>query len=107
VNIENHDYFVLWEFQVKPEAQRRFETIYGREGDWSLLFRQSPHYLGTQLFQDVERPGRYLTLDRWRSGEALHRFKTDHKADYDAFDKQCESLTRHESLIGEFEGLPA
>lgn len=100
----NHHYFVLWEFQAKPEAKLPFERIYGPEGDWSVLFRQSPDYCGTQLFRDTEQPGRYITLDRWTSREAFHRFKANHVDDYEVFDRRCESLTSHESLIGEFDG---
>lgn len=97
----------IWEFQVKPDSISVFEKIYGPNGAWAQLFRRSPDYLGTELLRDLNHPGRYLTLDRWTSREALLRFKQDHHADYSALDKQCESLTEHEALLGEFESLPA
>lgn len=98
---------VIWEFQVKPESISAFEKIYGPEGAWAQLFRQSADYLGTELLHGLSRPGRYLTLDHWTSREALQRFKQDHHAAYTALDKQCESLTEHEALLGEFESLTA
>ncbi len=96
-------YVALWEFQVKPESISAFEEAYCPDGAWAQLFRQSPHYLGTQLVRALNRPGRYLTLDHWTSHESLHHFKQDHQADYSALDKQCESLTEHEVFLGDFE----
>jgi heme-degrading monooxygenase HmoA len=105
MNSHSAHYLIIWEFQVKPEAKLAFEQAYGPEGDWAQLFSQSADYRGTQLLRDTNRPGRYLTLDRWASREAFHQFKQDHQADYDAFDQRCEALTSDESLIGEFELL--
>jgi heme-degrading monooxygenase HmoA len=102
---ENADFIVIWEFQVAREAQPAFEKVYGSAGDWAAFFRLSRDYRGTQLFRDLNRPGRYLTFDRWSSRKALHQFKQAHQARYDAFDKQCEGLTTSEALIGEFESV--
>lgn len=103
----DHNYLALWEFNVKPDSISVFEGIYGPDGAWAQLFRQSPDYLGTELLRDLTHPGRYLTLDHWTSREAFHRFKQDHHAAYAALDKQSENLTEHEALLGEFESLPA
>ncbi len=98
-------YLALWEFQVKPESISAFEETYGPDGAWAQLFRQSPDYLGTELLRDLNHPGRYLTLDRWTSHEALGRFKKDHYADYSALDQQCESLTEREAFLDDFESV--
>lgn len=100
-------FIAIWQFQVKPESIAAFEKIYGPEGAWARLFRNSPDYLGTDLVRDLDHPRRYLTLDRWTSREALQRFKQDHHAAYTALDKQCESLTEREVLLGEFESFAA
>jgi heme-degrading monooxygenase HmoA len=107
VNTHRAHYLVIWEFKVKPEAKLAFEQAYGPEGDWAQLFNQSPDYRGTQLVRDTNRPGRYLTLDRWASRAGFHQFKQAHQADYNAFDQRCEALTADECLIGEFELLSA
>jgi quinol monooxygenase YgiN len=97
----------VWEFQVKPEAVSAFESIYGPDGAWAQLFRQSPDYLGTELIRDLDRPGRYLTLDHWTSREALQSLKQNLHVEYAALDQQCESLTEREVFLGNFESLPA
>lgn len=101
------NYLAIWEFEIKPESRAQFEEIYGPEGAWAQLFRQSTDYLGTKLIRDLTRPGRYLTLDCWTSREALHRFKQVRADEYKTLDKQCESLTEREAMVGEFEGAPA
>jgi heme-degrading monooxygenase HmoA len=103
MNTHGLQYLVIWEFQVKPQAHVAFEKIYGPAGDWANLFRRSPDFRGTQLVRDIDWPLRYLILDRWTSREAFQQFKHAYQADYDAFDKQCESLTDHESLLSEFD----
>jgi|HubBroStandDraft_1064217.scaffolds.fasta_scaffold03106_2 quinol monooxygenase YgiN len=107
LNTDSPHYLVIWEFQVKPETKLAFEQAYGPEGDWARLFRQCPDYRGTQLVRDTDRPGRYLTFDRWTSRATFDQFKQAHRADYDAFDQRCAALTDDESLIGEFELLSA
>src|SRR5882757_4144284 len=35
-------FLVLWEFEVKPGCEKRFERVYGPGGDWDSLFRRDP-----------------------------------------------------------------
>lgn len=100
-------YQALWEFQVKPESISAFEEIYGPDGVWAQLFRHSPDFLGTKLFRDRNHPGRYMTLDRWTSRDALHHFKQAHQSAYQELDQQCERLTEREVFLGEFESVGA
>ncbi|MBZ5546901.1 MAG: antibiotic biosynthesis monooxygenase [Acidobacteriia bacterium] len=100
-------YLAIWEFEIKADCRAQFEEVYGPDGAWAQLFRQSPDYLGTKLLCDLTRPGRYLTLDSWSSREAFHTFKQAHAAEYETLDKQCEGLTEGEAMVGEFEEAPA
>lgn len=102
--MSNH-YLALWEFHVKNESISAFEKIYGPDGAWAQLFRQSPDYVGTELVRDLDHPGHYLTLDRWTSRDALHRFKHEYQSAYAALDKQCESLTEKEFFLGDFDSV--
>ena len=96
-------FVVVWEFEPSPEATLEFERVYGPDGEWVPLFRRSPDYLGTELLRDLDRPGHYLTIDRWTSRAAYDRFRTERAAEYRAIDAACEGLTRHEALVGAFE----
>ena len=100
-------WLAVWEFQVKPESLAEFERIYGPEGLWSKLFRHSSSYLGTELLRDTDRAGKYLTVDRWTSRDALRQFKQQYAEEYAALDKICEELTESEAVVGNFESITA
>ena len=97
-------WLAVWEFQVKPESAAEFERIYGPgpDGLWAGLFRRSSAYLGTEFLWDTDRAGRYLTIDRWTSRDALQQFKQKYAAEYAALDKICERLTESEAKVGDF-----
>lgn len=98
-----HDaYAYVWEFEVPPEAEAAFRREYGPQGSWAALFRRDPAYIETLLLQDRGQPGRFLTVDRWRSAEAFHAFKERFGAEYAEIDRRCEALTHREALLGTF-----
>lgn len=82
-------YMILWEFQVKPGREKRFEQVYSPEGDWARFFRQGKDYLGTELERDLQKKGRYLTADYWTSQIAYESFREQRLGEYQALDKQC------------------
>jgi len=96
-------FLVLWEFDVKPGCEARFESVYGPDGDWAELFRLDPNYRETRLLRNPECPNIYLTLDFWQSRQSYENFKSLHYESYRALDELCEGLTVFEKLIGTFE----
>jgi heme-degrading monooxygenase HmoA len=95
-------FLVVWEFQVRPGEELRFEEIYGQAGAWVKLFARNSDYVRTELQRDLRQPGRYLTLDYWTSEAAYDRFHDANQEAYAAIDRECESLTEREVLIGRF-----
>src|SRR5215470_4654741 len=96
-------FVVLWEFEVKPGREERFERVYGADGEWVRLFRSDANYQGTRLLRDASRDGIYLTIDTWRSREAYERFREAAAERYAAIDAECQGLTKSERHIGSFE----
>jgi heme-degrading monooxygenase HmoA len=96
-------YLILWEFHVKDGLESRFEEIYGPEGAWAKFFRRGDGYAGTELLRDVQRKGRYVTLDYWVSQAAYETFREQHLAEYKAIDLECESLTFAETPLGSYQ----
>jgi len=99
-------FLVLWEFEVKPGCERRFESVYGPNGDWAQLFRRDPHCLETHLLHEVSQPQTYFTLDIWKSKQAYELFKSQSLEAYATLDKICEDLTISERFLGSFEKPP-
>jgi heme-degrading monooxygenase HmoA len=97
-----HRYVYIWEFEVQADHQAEFLRHYGPDGTWDHLFRQASGFLETILLHDQERPGRYLTVDRWDSHEAQEAFLQTHRPEYDRIDRLCESLTTAERSLGAY-----
>ena len=59
---------LVWEFIVRPDDIREFETHYSSGGTWAELFRKSAGYRGTVLWRDatarVSLPGRGFVGER-------------------------------------------
>jgi len=98
-------YIIIWEYQIKPEKQPEFESIYSPKGAWAELFEKSTGYLGTELLCDETRPQRYITLDRWASRDDYEAFLAQWAMEYKALDARCEGLTASESLIGKWNSV--
>jgi heme-degrading monooxygenase HmoA len=93
-------FVALWEFEVKPGYEEKFEKVYGANGAWAKLFAWDAAYRGTRLAHDVERERVYLTLDFWETREAYEKFKKKNAAEYDRIDQECEGMTETEKHLG-------
>ena len=96
-------FLVLWEFEVKPGHEQRFEEVYSPGGDWDSLFRTDPNHAGTRLFRDTSRSGMYLTADYWLSRKSYEEFLALRKSEYNVLDAVTEDLTLSERHIGSLE----
>jgi heme-degrading monooxygenase HmoA len=96
-------FVILWEFEVKPGSEERFERVYGPGGDWDSLFRHDSHHAGTHLWRDTSRPSVYLTADYWHSRAAYDAFLTAQESAYKSLDAATQELTTREQKIGAYE----
>ena len=97
-------YVIVWEFEPQAGQEPAFERSYASDGDWAALLGRSSEFRGTELLRSVAGQ-RYVTVDRWTSADAFDAFRDRWRADYEALDRQCDTLTRREALIGRFETL--
>jgi|HubBroStandDraft_4_1064222.scaffolds.fasta_scaffold234247_1 hypothetical protein len=95
-------YLVIWEFRVRPGMEKRFEEVYGSEGDWVRLFLRDKEFIGTELIRNLKGFGGYLTLDFWMSQTGYESFRARHAADYEVLDASCEALTESERELGSY-----
>jgi hypothetical protein len=96
-------FLVLWEFEVKPGCEQRFEKVYGPGGDWDSLFGRDSNHAGTHLFRDANKPRVYLTTDYWRSRKSYEDFLQAAGNEYKNLDSVSEELTANERHIGSYE----
>jgi hypothetical protein len=96
-------FLVLWEFEVKPGGEERFQQVYGPGGDWDSLFRTDSNHVGTRLFHDTNRSGVYLTADYWLSRKSYEESLALRRSEYTDLDAATENLTLNERHVGSFE----
>ena len=89
----------IWRFTVHPQRIEDFERHYASNGPWARLFARSPGFIGTELFRSTSEKGVYITMDTWESEAAFDAFKRVHKSEYDAVDRECESMTIREHRV--------
>ncbi len=92
-------FVILWEFEVKPGSEDRFQNAYGPEGQWVRLFQRDPHFRGTQLQRDPSRPLYYFTIDFWDSESAYNHFLAANRAAYEEIERVGDALTVHERRV--------
>jgi len=96
-------FLVLWEYEVKPGCEERFEKAYGPAGGWAGLFGTDSQYQQTRLLRDPWARNVYLTLDFWASRESYDEFMASHIAEYKTMDSTGENLTVSERRLGAYE----
>lgn len=56
---------VVWQFDVKRGREKDFEALYGADGEWTALNRQTRSYLGSSFLRDQNRSLRFLLIEYW------------------------------------------
>ena len=93
-------YLIVWKFQILPERRSEFLRRYASEGEWSRLFARAMGWQGTTLVALEGTTDIFLTIDRWESLDAWHRFRADFATEYEALDLACAGLTLMEERVG-------
>ena len=92
---------VIWEYQVRPGMEAGFERLYGADGDWVALFREHEGFVDTELLRG-DRPGVYLSIDRWRSETHYDAFLASAHERYARIDALGDAFTLDERRIGRY-----
>lgn len=56
---------IMWQFDVKSGQAAEFEQLFGADGDWTRLNRQTRSYLGSSFLRDQNRSSRYIVIEYW------------------------------------------
>jgi heme-degrading monooxygenase HmoA len=95
-------YVSVWEFEVPEDRVAAFREAYGPTGSWAQLFSDASGYLRTELYRDLARPDRFMTVDHWESEDAWLAFLADHTVAYDALDNRYAGMAVKETPVGAF-----
>lgn len=100
-------YTYIWEYLVLPDRVVEFVELYGPQGAWSDLFRQSTGYNRTELHRDRIQPNRFITVDYWQSYDAWFDWRALFEAEFEELDRRGEQLTADERELGQFHCVSA
>lgn len=92
----------IWEYLVKEEHLEEFKRIYSPVGAWTELFKKADGYIATDLHQGISDPKRFMTVDFWNTKDDRDNFRSQFSKEFKVLDKHCESFTKREQLIGDF-----
>lgn len=92
----------MWEYEVSGDRTGAFIAVYGPDGPWGELFGRAAGFLGTELYRDAARAGRFLTIDRWQDEQDWRWFLGAFGPAYQSLDAQLEGLAAAERSL--FEG---
>lgn len=92
----------IWEYIINEDRREEFLRYYQPEGVWAIFFKKGEGYIRTELLEDAENSRRFLTIDYWKSRADRDAFRKKHAQEFEMIDKTCESFTRSERFLGDF-----
>jgi hypothetical protein len=92
----------VWEYEVPGDRTGAFIAAYAADGPWGELFGRAAGFLGTELYRDAARAGRFLTIDRSQDEQDWRSFISAFALAYESLDAQLEGLAATERSV--FEG---
>jgi len=96
-------FLVLWEFEVKPGCEKRFERVYGPGGDWDSLFRRDPPPCEKSFIPRYGETACVPHSEYWLSRKSYEEFLSAQDVEYKALDSIAEELTANERHVGSYE----
>jgi quinol monooxygenase YgiN len=90
---------VIWQFDVKKGREEEFEKLYGADGDWTALSRQTRSYLGSSFLHDQNQASRYLLIEYWSEMIVYEQHRASRAALIDSIE------TRRAELVDAVEPL--
>lgn len=91
----------VWKYEVRASEVDAFVAAYGPSGTWAELFARAKGYAGTRLFRDVDRPGQFLTVDRWADAACWETFLARWGNDYRDVDERLNGLAAGGEVVVE------
>jgi len=96
---------VIWQFDVKQGHEEEFEKLYGVDGEWTALNRQTRSYLGSSFLRDQNRSSRYVLVEYWSEMLVYEQHKGSRSAKIDAIEIRRAELVDAMEPLGIYSAL--
>lgn len=95
----------MWQFDVKKGREKEFEALYGVDGDWTALNRQTRSYLGTSFLQDQNRTSRYVVIEYWSEMIVYEQHRTSRSGKFESIEARSAELVDAVEPLGIYTAL--
>jgi len=96
---------VVWQFDIRPGAADKFERLYGADGEWTKLSRQSRSFLGSSFLRDIRTESRYLLVEYWGEMVVYEKHVADFSDELITLEQEREKLVDRMETVGVFTAL--
>ena len=96
---------VVWQFDVKKGREAEFEKLYGVDGDWTALNRQTRSYLGSSFLRDQSQSSRYLLIEYWSEMIVYEQHRTSRSVMIDVIEARRAELVDAMEPLGIYTAL--
>jgi len=96
---------IMWQFDVNNGRETEFEQLYGADGEWTAMNRQSRSYLGSSFLRDQNRSSRYIIVEYWSEMIVYEQHRTYRSAAIASFEARRTVVVESIEPLGIFTAL--
>ena len=96
---------IMWQFDVKDGQETEFEQMYGVDGDWATMNRQTRSYLGSSFLRDQNRSRRYIVVEYWSEMLVYEQHRAFRSAAIASLEARRTTLVESVEPLGIFTAL--
>jgi hypothetical protein len=96
---------IMWQFEVKQGREHDFEALYGVEGEWTTMNRQTRSYLGSSFLRDQNQSSRYILIEYWSEMLVYEQHRSYRSPARLAFEERRKTVIESVEPLGIFTAL--
>ena len=96
---------IMWQFDVKDERRAEFEELYGVDGEWATMNRQTRSYLGSSFLRDQNRSSRYVVIEYWSEMVVYEQHRAYRSDVIEALEARLAEIVKSIEPVGVFTAL--
>ena len=96
---------IMWQFDVKDERRAEFEELYGVDGEWATMNRQTRSYLGSSFLRDQNRSSRYIVIEYWSEMVVYEQHRAYRSDVIEALEVRGSAILKSVEPLGIFTAL--
>jgi hypothetical protein len=96
---------IVWQFDVKPGQESEFEQLYGVDGEWTKVNRQTRSFLGSSFLRDQSRSSRYIVVEYWSEMLVYEQHRVYRSDAIAALEQRSAALVESTEPLGVFSAL--